>query len=73
MPVHGSQPAAAEYDPLLPLVVSRNAAGAPYSALCSGPTLWPTDCWTSAVSPAHSGATALVPPKTSAWPSTKTW
>ena len=48
-------------------------AAAAYSWGCRNPTGFPSDWLSRAVSPAHSGATALVPPITWAWPSTSTW
>ena len=78
-PVHASQPGPALKAPLSPTVMSRKpgatspAVAAAYSAGCRRPRLLPACCASRATSAAHSGATALVPPKTTSLPSTRTW
>jgi hypothetical protein len=47
-------------------------AAAEYKKGCKKPTGWPKAWLIRAMSPAHRGATALVPPMVMVWPSTRT-
>ena len=73
-PEQASQPGPAAYAPLFPLVMSRKpVTSAPgvtpaYSAGWTSPNRWPVASASRLTSAAHSGATALVPPTTWAWP-----
>src|SRR5215475_9398287 len=60
-PVHASHPTLAAYPPLLPLVMSRRAEEFRYRTGFRKPTRKPSVWFNSAVKPAHSGATPLVP------------
>src|SRR5574337_1810548 len=53
-------------------LVTPRPASAPYSSGLRNPTGAPSFWFSSATSPAHSGATALVPPMTRLCPSTRT-
>ncbi len=63
-PVHASQPGDAAKLPLSPCVMSLQALFAPYSFGLMKPTGCPFAALMRAMSAAHSGATALVPPTT---------
>src|SRR5262249_32081004 len=70
----GSLPGAHLSPPLPPTMMSWKVAIPPgvYNSGLRNPTGFPIDGLKSAVKPAHNGATALVPPMTAPFPSTRT-
>src|SRR6185312_10120581 len=74
-PVQASQPCLVEYAPFVPVAMSFSALcciTVPYSSGFRKPARYPSSSFISAVSPAHNGADALVPPATPAVPPTIT-
>ena len=71
--MQASHPGPALYAPLSPVVTSFSAAGSAYSIVWSSPARPPIPWLTRAISAAHSGVGALVPPSEAFWPRMKTW